>query len=399
MPQRAASRRYRQNRGGAMAIPIDYETLRLIWWVLIGVLLIGFALSDGFDLGVTAMLPFIARSDAERRLVINSVSATWEGNQVWFILGGGAIFAAWPFVYAVSFSGLYPAMFLVLAALILRPVAFKYRSKRPEPRWRSRWDWALFTAGLVPALVFGVAVGNVLIGLPFRFDDDLRSFYEGSLLALFSPFAFLCGLLSVAMVVLHGACWLAMKIEPGVVLDRARRFGTVAATAAIVLFAAGYVAIAWGPFGMRIEEGAQMAGPSNPLLALSVAHAGAWLDNFQARPWLWGVPLLGFAGAGLAGAGLSMRRDVMAFAGSSLATFGIIATVGLSMFPFILPSSIDPRSSLTVWNASSSHATLFVMLIVTATLLPVVLLYTAWVYRVLFGRVTADEIRINPDYY
>jgi cytochrome d ubiquinol oxidase subunit II len=382
-----------------MAIPIDYETLRLIWWVLIGVLLIGFALTDGFDLGVTAMLPFIARSDAERRLVINTISATWEGNQVWFILGGGAIFAAWPFVYAVSFSGLYPAMFVVLAALILRPVAFKYRSKRPEPGWRSRWDWALFVAGFVPALVFGVAVGNVLTGLPFRFDDDLRSFYEGSLIALFSPFALLCGLLSVAMVVLHGACWLAMKIEPGAVQDRARRFGVSAAAAAILLFAVGYVLTAWGPFGMRIDPAAITGGPSNPRMSGSSAMAGAWLDNFHARPLLWVVPLIGFIGSGLAAAGLWIRRDLMAFAGSSLATFGIIATVGLSMFPFILPSSIDPRSSLTVWNASSSPATLFVMLIVTAVMLPVILLYTAWVYRVLFGRVTAEDVRINPDFY
>src|SRR6187402_2678321 len=144
---------------------IDYEVLRLIWWALLGVLLIGFALTDGFDLGVATLLPWVARSDAERRMVINTVGPTWEGNQVWFILGGGAIFAAWPFVYAVSFSGFYLAMFVVLAALILRPVGFKYRSKHVDASWRSRWDWALFVGGFVPALVFGVAVGNVLSGV------------------------------------------------------------------------------------------------------------------------------------------------------------------------------------------------------------------------------------------
>ena len=157
----------------------DYETLRILWWGLMGVLLIAFALTDGFDLGVATLLPFVARTDSERRMVINSVGPTWEGNQVWFILGGGAIFAAWPFVYAVSFSGFYLAMFLVLAALILRPVGFKYRSKRPDPRWRSGWDWALFIGGVVPALVFGVAVGNVLSGAPFRLDSDLRAFFDG----------------------------------------------------------------------------------------------------------------------------------------------------------------------------------------------------------------------------
>src|SRR6202795_2801767 len=150
----------------------DYTTLRLIWWVLLGVLLIGFAVTDGFDMGVGALLPFVARTDTERRVAINTVGPVWEGNQVWFILGGGAIFAAWPHVYAVSFSGFYLAMFVVLAALILRPVGFKYRSKKEDPAWRARWDWALFVGGFVPALVFGVAVGNVLLGVPFRLDSD-----------------------------------------------------------------------------------------------------------------------------------------------------------------------------------------------------------------------------------
>ena len=166
-----------------MTTPLDYEFLRIVWWGLLGVLLIGFTLTDGFDLGVATLLPFVARTDAERRMTINTVGPTWEGNQVWFILGGGTIFAAWPFVYAVAFSGFYLAMFLVLAALILRPVGFKYRSKRASAGWRASWDWALFVGGFVPALVFGVAVGNVMLGAPFRLDDDLRSTYLGSLLA------------------------------------------------------------------------------------------------------------------------------------------------------------------------------------------------------------------------
>lgn len=181
-----------------MDIPVDFATLRVIWWALVGILLIGFALTDGFDMGVGALLPFVAKTDKERRMVINTIGATWEGNQVWFILGGGAIFAAWPFVYAISFSGFYLAMFTVLAAMILRPVGFKYRSKRPDPRWRSFWDWALFIGGFVPVLCFGVALGNVLQGAPFRLNDDLRAFYDGSFLGLFSPFALLCGLRGVS---------------------------------------------------------------------------------------------------------------------------------------------------------------------------------------------------------
>ncbi len=382
-----------------MALPLDYETLRLIWWVLIGVLLIGFALTDGFDLGAMALLPLVARNDLERRMVINTVSATWEGNQVWFILGGGAIFAAWPYVYAVSFSGFYLAMFLVLAALILRPVGFKYRSKKPDPAWRARWDLALFAGGLIPALVFGVAVGNVLLGAPFRLDSDLRTSYEGSLLGLFTPFSLLTGLLSVAMLVLHGAGWLAMKLEPGPVQHRARQFGAGAAVATLLLFAAGGAYVAWGGLGFRVADAVDTGGPSNPHLARAVAAPGAWLDNYAAHAWMMAAPLLGLLGPLVAFAGLRMRRDALAFAGSSMAAAGIIATVGLSMFPFILPSAVDPASSLTVWNASSSHLTLFIMLVVVLIFLPIVLAYTTWAYRVMFGRVGAEEVRLNPDMY
>ncbi|MFK4872673.1 cytochrome d ubiquinol oxidase subunit II [Novosphingobium sp. ZW T3_23] len=382
-----------------MTIPFDYETMRLIWWALMGVLLIGFALTDGFDLGSASLLPFVGRTDAERRMVINAIGPTWEGNQVWFILGGGAIFAAWPFVYAVSFSGFYLAMFLVLSAFILRPVGFKYRSKKPDPAWRSRWDWALFVGGFVPALVFGVAVGNVLQGIPFRLDSDLRSFYEGSLLGLFSPFALLAGLVSVAMLVLHGAGWLTLKLEDGPVRDRAQRFGQVAAVAAFVLYALGGVWLAMGDIGYRVAGVAEAAGPSNPRMTETVQAAGAWLANYGAHPWMILAPLLGLAGPLVALIGIRGRKDALVFAGSSMANLGIIASVGLSMFPFILPSSIDTRSSLLVWNASSSHTTLFIMLLVTVVLLPIVLAYTAWAYKVMFGRVTTREVNLNPDFY
>jgi len=377
----------------------DYETLRILWWGLMGVLLIAFALTDGFDLGVATLLPFVARTDSERRMVINSVGPTWEGNQVWFILGGGAIFAAWPFVYAVSFSGFYLAMFLVLAALILRPVGFKYRSKRPDPRWRSGWDWALFVGGVVPALVFGVAVGNVLSGAPFRLDSDLRAFFDGSFLGLFTPFTLICGLLSVAMLVLHGSAWLAIKVEHGPVHDRATRFGTLAAILSLVLFAAGWAFVAWTDIGFRIVGAIDPAGPSNPLRTTSEIAAGAWLANYALHPWMMIAPLLGFGGAVVALIGIRRRIESAAFAGSSASALGIIATVGLSMFPYILPSSIDGHSSLTVWNASSSEKTLGIMLFVTVVFLPIVLAYTAWAFKLMWGRVTAHEVATNPDFY
>jgi cytochrome d ubiquinol oxidase subunit II len=283
--------------------------------------------------------------------------------------------------------------------LILRPVGFKYRSKRSSPGWRNGWDWALFVGGFVPALVFGVAVGNVLLGVPFRLDGDLRATYEGTFLGLFSPFTLLCGVLSVAMLVTHGAAWLTMKAEHGAVRDRARRIGAVAALLAIVLFAGGYVFAAHGALGYRLDGLADPAGPSNPLRTGVVAAPGAWLTNFHSYPWMIVAPVLGFAGALLALFGIRTGREWPAFTGSSLSALGIIATVGLSMFPFILPSSVDPRSSLTVWNASSSHQTLFVMLLVTAVFLPIVLLYTAWAFKVMWGRSTTKALSTNPDLY
>jgi cytochrome d ubiquinol oxidase subunit II len=380
-----------------MELPLDYPTLRLIWWGLLGVLLIGFALTDGFDMGVGALLPFVARTDEERRMVINTVGATWEGNQVWFITGGASIFAAWPLVYGVSFSGFYLAIFLVLVAMILRPVGFKYRSKRPDARWRTFWDWALFTGSFVPVLVFGVAVGNVLQGAPFKLDGDLRSSYHGAFFALFTPFTLVCGLLSVAMLVLHGAAWLGVKAEAGVVQERARRFGTAAGIASLLLFLVGGLLAT--RLGFRIEGAFDPAGPSNPLRMTTVAAPGAWFDNFGRYPWMLIAPVLGFGGALLALLGLWRRSAPLAFGGSSASAAGIVATVGLSMFPFILPSTIDPRSSLTVWNASSSHLTLFIMLIVVVVLMPVVLLYTAWVYRVLWGRTSTAALKTDPALY
>lgn len=380
-----------------MELPLDYETLKVVWWALAGVLLIGFAATDGYDLGAATLLPFVAKEDRERRLVINSIAPTWEGHQVWFITGGGALFAAWPFVYAISFSGFYLAMFVVLAALILRPVGFKYRSKRESKAWRTGWDWALFVGGAVPALIFGVALGNVLQGVPFTIDNTLRATYDGGLIGLLNPFALLAGLVSVAMLTLHGAAYLGAKIEHGVVHDRAMAIGKWAAILVVALYAIAGVWLALGIAGYRIDSAINPAGPANPLRKEVSQAIGAWLDNYGRYPWMIAAPALGFAGAGLAWFTLG-RKPGLAMLGSGLAIAGIIASVGASMFPFILPSSANPMASLTVWDSSSSHLTLFIMLIATLVFLPIVLFYTSWVLKVLWGRLSTDEAN-SPGHY
>ncbi|WP_414896929.1 cytochrome d ubiquinol oxidase subunit II [Rhodovulum sp. YEN HP10] len=374
---------------------VDFDTLRVIWWGLLGVLLIGFALTDGFDLGVGTLLPFVARTDIERRVAINTVGPVWEGNQVWFILGGGAIFAAWPPLYAVSFSGFYLAMFLILAALILRPVGFKYRSKREDERWRAAWDWALFVGGFVPALVFGVAVGNVLQGVPFRLTDDLLSIYEGSFFGLLNPYAILAGLVSVSMLVMHGAAWLQLKTE-GMVAERARSFGAWAALATILTYALAGLWLAGGIEAYSFTGTVATDGPSNPLLN-EVTRGGSWMAAYETRPWIAIAPALGILGAALAFLGFKTGKEGWTMLASKLSIFGIIASVGLTMFPFILPSSLDPSSSLTVWDSSSSHLTLFVMLVSSAIFVPLILAYTAWVYKVLWGKVTASDVVDKSD--
>lgn len=375
-------------------MPLDYETLRIIWWVLLGVLLIGFAIMDGFDLGVAMWLPWLAKTNMERRILINTIGPTWEGNQVWFILGGGAIFAAWPALYGLAFSGFYLAMLVVLLALILRPVGFKYRSKVDNPIWQAFWDWALFIGGFVPALIFGVAVGNVLQGVPFHFDESLRVFYTGSFFGLLNPFALLTGLLSVAMLAMHGAFFLSVKTH-GTVQQRATKAGKITALITLILFLAGGVWVSYGIDGYALTKTLLHDGPSNPLYKEVMLKSGAWLTNYQTFPMTQIAPVLGIAGALMAF--LLAKYAKTAFLLSAASLFGMIATVGVSMFPFILPSSTNPGHSLLVWDSSSSQLTLFIMLCATVIFLPIVLGYTAWVYRVLRGKVTEDTIHAQND--
>lgn len=374
----------------------DYEILRIIWWLLLGVLLIGFAIMDGFDLGVGILLPFVAKNDLERRVVINSVGPVWEGNQVWFILGGGAIFAAWPYVYAVSFSGFYFAMFLVLLALILRPVGFDYRSKIQNKTWRQTWDICLFISGLVPSLVFGVAIGNVLQGVPFSFDEFMVIENKIGFFSLFTPFTLLCGLLSVAMLITHGATYLAIKTE-GEILKRVKKILKIFPFVTIILFALGGVFLDFIQC-YQMGDFAGTLGESNPLRKTVISSHGCWYGNYEKYKWMIAAPVLGFVGQFFVLLFMAAKHPGKTFIASSLSILGIIATVGLTMFPFILPSSLNPGASLTVWDSSSSYFTLLVMLIAAIIFVPIILAYTSWVYAILRGKVTEKEVKKDSNF-
>ena len=373
---------------------LDYESLKLIWWLLVGVLLVGFAIMDGHDMGVGTLLPFVGKDDTERRVVINTVGPHWDGNQVWFITGGGAIFAAWPLVYATAFSGFYWAMLAVLWALFFRPVGFDYRSKISNPTWRKTWDWGLFVGGAVPPLIFGVAFGNLFQGVPFSFDDHLVSTYSGSFRALLNPFALLCGVVSTAMITFHGAIYLVHRTQ-GEIQWRALRAAGFFGGLMVLSFVAAGVWLWMEIPGYVIQSAVEGGALPNPLAKTVVREAGAWFANYRTYPATLLLPALGVMGVFAAQALARSGRSMAAFWASALAIAGVIGTAGAALFPFIMPSSLDPRASLTVWDSVSSQLTLSIMLWATLIFMPIIILYTSWAYRVMGGKVTAAYVREN----
>ncbi|KOO05922.1 cytochrome d ubiquinol oxidase subunit II [Vibrio hepatarius] len=373
----------------------DYEILRLIWWVLIGVLLVGFAITDGFDMGVGALVPVIGKNDNERRVMINTIAPHWDGNQVWLITAGGALFAAWPLVYATSFSGFYLAMIVTLAALWLRPLGLDYRSKIEEPKWRNTWDICISISGFVPPIIFGVAFGNLLQGVPFQLSDFMMPTYHGSFFGLLNPFALLCGLVSLFMILMQGSTWLQMKTTDQVHV-RARNVAQIMGLLTVAAFvAAGF----WVQSieGYVITSVIDTNAASNPLNKEVIREVGAWMNNFETYPLLWTAPILGVVMPLLAVLASRLEKGGIAFLASSLGNAGVILTAGFAMFPFIMPSDLMPSHSLTMWDSTSSELTLNLMTAVAAVMVPVILGYTSWTYYKMFGRLDNKYIEDNKN--
>ncbi|MGI8489833.1 cytochrome d ubiquinol oxidase subunit II [Pectobacterium sp. S5] len=373
---------------------LDYETLRLIWWGLIGLLFIGFAITDGFDMGVGILLRLLGKNDTERRVMINVIAPHWDGNQVWLITAAGALFAAWPMVYAAAFSGFYFAMILVLAALFFRPVGFDYRSKLENQRWRNMWDWGIFIGSFVPTLVFGIALGNLLQGVPLSVNMYLRLTYHGGFFGLLNPFGLLAGVVSVAMIVAHGAIYLQMRTTEAL-QRRAQKTVLIASALMSIAFLLAGLWVLTGIDGYVITSTLDKAAPSNPLNKEVVQQAGAWLTNFTAHPALWAIPALGVILPWFTCLFSRVDRCGWGFLTSSLTIVCVILTAGITLFPFVMPSSFDPNVSLTIWDATSSQLTLQVMTILACIFVPTILIYTSWCYYKMFGRIDARYIEAN----
>ncbi|MFT9016014.1 MAG: cytochrome d ubiquinol oxidase subunit II [Acetobacter sp.] len=375
-----------------------YAILKLVWAGILGVLFIGLGVMVGMDMGVGTLLRFVGRNDGERRTALNIIGPHWDGNQVWFILGGGAIFAAFPTLYATSFSVFYVVMITLLFSMILRPVAFEYRSKADSRHWRAGWDVAFLVSGALPMFIYGAAFGNVLEGVGYHFGWTGQYYQDESFLSyLVNPFAILCGLMSVALSVYQGGVMLMLRSEEPI-YGRARRYAMRGGLAAVTLFVGGGVWIS-RLNGFRLIEGAP-GMPANPMQGQHVAvTAGGWLLNFQAHPALWLIPVLG-AACMLSGT-LMVRacHPVMAWWIGVGSWVGTIGTVGAAMFPFLMPSATTPDQSLTIWNSTASAYGLTCMLVVAVIFVPVILSYTSWCYYVMRGKVrTADVIHDTHSY-
>lgn len=373
---------------------IEYELLKIIWWVLVGVLLIGFALTDGFDMGSMALMPFVGKDDEERRAAINTIAPHWDGNQVWFITAGGALFATWPMVYATAFSGMYWALLLVLFALFLRPVGFDYRSKLENTKWRNAWDWGLCIGGAVPALVFGVAFGNMFLGIPFTLDETVRSTYTGSFFALLNPFALVCGLVSLTMLAAHGGAWLMLRTEGALRTRSAQATRYMSILFLICFLGAG----AWLYFGNI--EGYTLVTPydtngvANPLAKEVLTNANhGWMNNYSIYPITILAPVMAIIGGIIVVLASSKNKAGLSFLGTSFAVIGTILTAGFALFPFLMPSSIHPNISLTMWDAVSSQMTLSVMTVAACIFVPLILAYTTWCYYKMWGVITKKHIQ------
>jgi cytochrome d ubiquinol oxidase subunit II len=285
-------------------------------------------------------------------------------------------------------------MLAVLWALFLRPVGFDYRSKVADPRWRTAWDWGLFVAGAVPALIFGVAFGNLLLGVPFHFEDNLMPVYTGSFWALLNPFALLAGFVSLTMLIFHGANYLMIRTD-GDIYARARHAALIFGTLMLAAFAGAGVWVVCDISGYVITSVVDPSALPNPLAKTVMQISGAWLGNYHKLPLLWLVPGAAFGGGALALLFAWKHKPTAAFVGSAIAELGVIGTAAVAMFPFIMPSSSDPRSSLTVWDSVSSRLTLEIMFWAALIFTPIVIAYTSWAYKVMSGKITTDYIKAH----
>ena len=356
---------------------LEFSILKIVWWMIVGVILMVYASTAGFDLGVTLIMPFL-RKEVDRRVALNASAPTWDGNQTWIVFAGGALFVVWPLVYSTAFSGMYFAMFAIVWGFFLRPPGYDYRSKIDSALWRRFWDWGLFTSSLIPVFIFGLAFGNCFHGYPFYFDTiTMRSFYVGGFGSLLNPIGIYCGIMALLMTIMHGFAYLARRTENP--LRQTARVGHVISTLlTLAMFITAGFFVAHMP-GYILES--SPVDPRNvPFDNVVSIKNGAWLESLNVYEWKRFAPGMMIVGALLSLWANYFRWYATCFWGSAMCVSGIIATAGATLFPFLMPSSIKPNQSITVWNGVSTQYALNTMLYVGIVILLIILAYKIFAY-------------------
>jgi cytochrome d ubiquinol oxidase subunit II len=375
---------------------LDYEFLKIIWWVLIGIVLVVYATTAGYDSGVTMIMPFLRRED-ERRVMLNTSAPTWDGNQTWIVFAGGGLFVVWPVVYSTAFSGMYAALLCILWSLFFRPPGYDYRSKLPHMAWRRFWDFGLFISSVVPVFMFGLIFGNCFLGMPFHFDHvTFRAFFTRGFAELFSPFAVLCGFVSLAMILMHGSSFTMRRTE-GSLRAMARKLHFVFSILLLISFTwTGY----WVTY--HIAGYQLISSPVHPTLHpldnVVTQQVGAWVLNYDKYPWKYFGPIFSYVGIFASLWANYVRWVAFCFWASAFAIGGLIVTAGSTLFPFIMPSSTYPDESLTVWNSTSSQYALNLMLYVGVVLLLAILAYKIYTFHAIWSKkatITVKDLHDN----
>jgi cytochrome bd ubiquinol oxidase subunit II len=375
---------------------IDFTVLQFLWWGIVGLTMVCYATTAGFDLGSTMILPFI-KNENEQRVMLNASGRMWDGNQTWLVFFGGAIFVVYPVVYATTFSGMYAAILCVLWAFFLRPPGYDYRSKIDSAKWRRMWDVGLFVSSFLPALIFGVAMGNLFVGLPIQFDPfSLRTYYMGNFWGLLNWMGILAGLTSVLMLLMHGAAMLHRRTE-GDLKRRMGRLFVIFTVLFLIVFTGAGLYVAFGVNGYHL-----VTSPVNPTLHplsnVVTQSRGAWIASYVQYPWKAAGPLIAYAFALISLFSLRVGKGGFTFWCSVATVAGTVLTAGLALFPFLVPSSIMPAQSLTVWDATSAHYTLNSMFYVSMVLFAIILLYKVFSYSAVWrgkGTLSVEDVKDN----
>lgn len=374
---------------------IEFNVLKIVWWMIVGGILMTYASTAGYDLGITMILPFL-KDERDKRVALNVSAPTWDGNQSWIIFAGGALFVVWPLVYSTAFSGIYAGILCILWGFFLRPPGYDYRSKIDNALWRRFWDFGLFISSVLPVLIFGVIFGNCLVGYPFHFDPlTMRSFYTGNFLGLLNVFGVGCGIVSLIMILMHGSAYLARRTEDNLQL-LARRIHAVTTIVLVILFTVLGILL-FNANGYILKYSPNHA-IDDVLGNLVVSYKGAWVDSYNTYHWKYYGPIGMYVGAIISLWGNAFSWYTTCFWGSVMCVCGVIATGGLSLFPFLMPSSTNPDESITVWNAASTQYALNIMLYFAVILFTFITVYKIFSFYTIWqkkGTLSRQDVEEN----